>query len=458
MSRELGANHPAFRRSCTIERITMGFDHSQQSVSAEQLLDLAARSGAEAAEVFQSRSLAHPVFFEANRLKQLESSQSEGTALRLWRNGQPGLAVAYGPVSPQALVDRAIALSQLKEPETIELAPASKLTYPDLGKEVSVEQLVAWGREAIDLVRQAYPEILCAAEWECEAETTRLVNSTGLDCSYTDTTLSCYLSAEWVRGDDFLSVADGQTQRDTLDPVALAQQIIQQLEWAQTNAPTPVGRVPVLFTSKAADMLWGTVQAALNGKQVIERASPWSDRLGDLVTSEQLTLSQQPDVGPFSCPFDDEGTPTQPIVFLKEGVLQLFYTDRTVGRALSSGTTGNGFRAGLGSYPTPGLFNLLVQSGYKSLSELIATLNYGLVVDQMLGGGAGISGEFSVNVDLGYRIEGGQIVGRVKDTMVAGNVYTALKKLVELGSDAAWNGSCYTPSVIVEGLSVTGRS
>jgi PmbA protein len=26
-------------------------------------------------------------------------------------------------------------------------------------------------------------------------------------------------------------------------------------------------------------MLWGTVQAALNGKQVIEGASPWSDRL-----------------------------------------------------------------------------------------------------------------------------------------------------------------------------------
>jgi PmbA protein len=80
------------------------------------------------------------------------------------------------------------------------------------------------------------------------------------------------------------------------------------------------------------------------------------------------------------------------------------------------------------------------------------------VIDQMLGGGAGISGEFSVNIDLGYRIQNGQIVGRVKDTMVAGNVYTALKNLIELGGDADWNGSCYTPSVIVDGLSVTGRS
>ncbi|NEQ31922.1 MAG: TldD/PmbA family protein, partial [Leptolyngbya sp. SIO4C5] len=44
-----------------------------------------------------------------------------------------------------------------------------------------------------------------------------------------------------------------------------------------------------------------------------------------------------------------------------------------------------------------------------------------------------------------------------KDTMVAGNVYTALHNLVDLGSDGDWNGACYTPSILVEGLSTTGR-
>jgi len=46
----------------------------------------------------------------------------------------------------------------------------------------------------------------------------------------------------------------------------------------------------------------------------------------------------------------------------------------------------------------------------------------------------------------------------VKDTMLAGNVYAALKHLIDLGGGAQWNGSCYTPSLIVGGLSVTGRS
>ncbi|MBN8564636.1 MAG: TldD/PmbA family protein [Leptolyngbya sp. UWPOB_LEPTO1] len=424
----------------------------------EQLLDCAKRSGAECAEVFQSQSLSRPVFFEANRLKQLESTEAEGTALRLWKDGRPGLAVAYGAVEPQALVDRAIAISQLNDPEEVELASESHLSYPDVGQSVPIEQLVEWGNLAIAQIRDRYPDVLCSSGWDCEAETTRLINSNGLDCGYTDTTLSGFLEVEWIRGDDFLNVSDGQTERNQLDPIAIAQQVLQRLEWAKENTTPPTGRVPILFTSKAIDMLWGTVQAALNGKQVIEGASPWSDRIGSLVTSERITVSQQPKAGPFSCPFDDEGTPTRAITFIDRGELQLFYTDLTTGKSLGSGTTGNGFRSGLGSYPTPGLFNLLVEPGKKSLDELIASIDNGLILDQMLGGGAGISGEFSVNVDLGYRIEKGQIVGRVKDTMVAGSVYTALKNLVELGNDAEWNGSCHTSSAIVEGLSCTGRA
>ncbi|WGV25203.1 TldD/PmbA family protein [Halotia branconii] len=436
----------------------MGAENLSQDTLAEQLLELAIKSGAEAAEVYQSRSLSRPVFFEANRLKQLETSQSEGTVLRLWRNGRPGLTVAYGYVSAQALVERALALSQLNQPEPIQLGNYSKPSYPDLGKNVPIEVLVNWGKEAIALIRDVYPEVLCNSDWECDVETTRLLNTYGLDCYYTDTTLSCYVSAEWIRGDDFLSVSDGQTQRDILQPEKIADQILQRLLWARENVSPPNGRVPILFTSKAADMLWGTVQAALNGKRVLELASPWAERVGQPVIAPNLTLYQDPQAGPYSCPFDDEGTPTTPLVFIQDGILQHFYCDRTTGRQLGTDTTGNGFRPDLGSYPSPGLFNLLIQPGAASLQDLIEQLDDGLIVDQILGNGSGISGDFSINIDLGYRVQKGHVTGRVKDTMVAGNVYTAIKQLVQLGNDADWNGSCYTPSLIVEGLSTTSRN
>ncbi|NEP61666.1 MAG: TldD/PmbA family protein [Symploca sp. SIO2G7] len=421
---------------------------------AQQLLELAAKSGAQYAEVYQSQSHSQPVFFEANRLKKLESNQSEGIALRLWCEGRPGLAVAYGAAKPQDLVDRALSICQFNEPEPVELLVGKKENYPDMGDNVPVEKLIAIGKEAIAQIRDNYPEVLCEAQLECESETTRLINSQGLDCHYTDTTLSCSLDVEWVRGNDFLSVYDGQTQRSSLTSERIVQNILQRLSWATENSSLPAGRIPILLTAKAADLLWDTVQAALNGKRVLEGTSPWSEYFSQSVISDELTLSQQPETGPYSCPFDDEGTPTQTLLLIREGILQQFYCDRTTGRLLGTSTTGNGFRPSMGSYPTPGLVNLLIQPGKGSLDELIGQLDKGLVVDQMLGDGAGISGDFSVNVELGYRIHKGKIIGRVKDTMVAGNIYTALKQLVALGNDADWNGPCYTPSLIVEGLSV----
>ncbi|MBE9138175.1 TldD/PmbA family protein [Nodosilinea sp. LEGE 07088] len=422
---------------------------------AEKLIDLALGRGAEAAEVLQSRSRSRPVFFEANRLKQLESSAALGTALRLWVNGRPGLAVAYGNVDPATIVDKALAISALNDSEPIDLVEGISRHYPDMGQEVSVAQLIEWGQTMIDRIRRVYPDVICSADVECDVETTRILNTRGLDCRYSDATLSSYLSVDWVRGDDFLSVSDGQTQRDSLNNDRLADQILKRLVWADQSAAVKTGRLPVIFTAKAADMVWGTLQSALSGKRVIERSSPWSNALGEQMTDTQITLLQDPDAGPFSCPFDDEGTPTQKLVFIEDGVVKLFYGDRTVGRTLGAGSTGNGFRPGLGSYPTPSLYNTLVRPGQKSLAELMASIDEGILVDQILGGGPGISGDFSVNIDLGYRIHRGELVGRIKDTMVAGNIYTALKEHVELGSDADWNGSCYTPSVRLDGLSIT---
>ncbi|MGF1478101.1 MAG: TldD/PmbA family protein [Cyanophyceae cyanobacterium] len=424
------------------------------SADLEQLLELAFKAGAEYAEVYQVRSHSRPVFFESNRLKQLESSRSEGVALRVWREGCPGLAVAYGLVEPRAIVEKAIALSALNAPETVEIDSGRTEIYPDTGETVPVEELVAVGSSAIEQIRDVYPESVCSAELECEQETTILLNSQGLHCQYTTTSLSYFIGAEWIRGEDFLGVYDGDSVRGQPDPTPVIQHILQRLDWANSQATPPAGHIPVLWTTNAATMLWETVAEALSGKRVGEGSSPWSNKQGQLVLDSSLTLSQQPQQGFAPCPFDDEGTPTHYLTLINQGKLEQFYTDRTTAKFLNTHSTGNGFRSSLTCYPTPELVNLLVEPGQGMLLELVAQLDEGLIVDQILGGGADISGNFSVNVDLGYRVQNGEIVGRVKDTMVDGNVYTALKQVALLGSDRRWQGSTCTPSVLVEGLSV----
>jgi len=423
---------------------------------AETLLARALAAGAQVAEVYASSELLRPVIFEGNRLRQVETTQAEGMALRLWRDGKQGVAVGYGPIDPDWLVEKALAISDLNEAEEPNLTANLQAQHTPGGQSVSAEERVDWGREAIARLRDAYPDVVCEAELSCDFEQTRLINSLGLDCRSEETTLSCFFETALVQQDDLLSVGDGDMSRDRLDVHGVTERILQRMRWAE-NTVTPVtGQVPVIFTAAASWLLWDTLRSALNGKRVVEGTSPWSNRLGERVVDSAIHLRQDPSVGPYSCAFDDEGVQAQAMTFVEGGRVKGWYCDRAIAKKLQQASTGNGVRPGLGSYPTPGTINLLVTPGSADWDALISQQKDAIIIDQVMGEGGDITGDMSVNLELGYRVHNGEIVGRVKDTMVAGNAYTALNNLIALGSDADWQGSTYTPSVIVGGLSVAG--
>ena len=68
-----------------------------------------------------------------------------------------------------------------------------------------------------------------------------------------------------------------------------------------------------------------------------------------------------------------------------------------------------------------------------------------------------ISGGFSHPVGLAYRVQRGEITGRVKDAAVAGNVYELLKNIGGFGTDGRWLGSRWSPSLRLDGVSVARR-
>src|SRR5260370_32951827 len=78
----------------------------------------------------------------------------------------------------------------------------------------------------------------------------------------------------------------------------------------------------------------------------------------------------------------------------------------------------------------------------------------GLVVDDLIGVGQGnvISGAFSHPVALAYRIQNGQITGRVKDAAVAGNVYALVKRIGGLGNGRRRAGARWAASLLPEGV------
>jgi PmbA protein len=60
---------------------------------------------------------------------------------------------------------------------------------------------------------------------------------------------------------------------------------------------------------------------------------------------------------------------------------------------------------------------------------------------------------------VAFKIEHGKIVGRVKNTMIAGNAYTLLKDhLIALSSAASWvHGALLTPAITVDQVNVVGQ-
>ncbi len=91
---------------------------------------------------------------------------------------------------------------------------------------------------------------------------------------------------------------------------------------------------------------------------------------------------------------------------------------------------------------------------------MISKIKKGIVVDQVIGAGqdSPYSGDFSFNCHLGYVIENGSIVGRIKNALIAGNVFDILKnQLGEISSQRKWIGSAFLPSILFDGVTVTVR-
>jgi PmbA protein len=103
----------------------------------------------------------------------------------------------------------------------------------------------------------------------------------------------------------------------------------------------------------------------------------------------------------------------------------------------------------------------VIKEGDATFEEMVRGTKEGLVVEELMGAGQGnvMSGDFSGNVLLGYKIEDGEIVGRVKDTIVAGNVHEALRRLAAIGQAGRWvGGSLFTPPLLFERLSVSAKA
>ena len=145
---------------------------------------------------------------------------------------------------------------------------------------------------------------------------------------------------------------------------------------------------------------------------------------------------------------------------MDKGVVRSFLYDLQTAGLAKTESTGSAERS-LASQPTISTTSLQFETGDLTFAEMVGRIKEGIVVEELMGAGQGnvMGGDFSGNVLLGYKIENGEIIGRVKDTIVAGNVHEALRRVVAFGCEGRWvGGTVFAPPIWFESLTVSAGS
>lgn len=418
---------------------------------------------AEQAEVFEVQSEATRISFEANRLKSFEIREAGGIAARVVVDGRLGLAAS----SDREATDKLIAnvLESARHGDVVSFrfpapqpGPTVQVYDPGLAA-LPAERLVEIGQEMLAIILKAEPDAHANIDLERQVRQTTVRNSAGTESTVKKSFLSTKVTVEQVRGDDVV-VIGGCFDTAVMDEGyrTLARSLARRLGLARRAAALTSGRMPVLFSPSGALALALHIAVGLNGKNIYCGISPMTGRLGEHIFDERLTVVDDPtlDGRPDSSSHDDEATPRRRRVLIDQGVLRGFIYDLKTAAQAGAEPTGHGERS-LFSPPSPSFSNLILRKGDTSLTGIIAGIEEGLLVEMALGVGQGnaISGDFTNTLGLAFKIKGGEIVGRVKDVSIAGNIYKDLRHIEALSQEAEWvRYGIHLPYILLPELNV----
>jgi PmbA protein len=227
-------------------------------------------------------------------------------------------------------------------------------------------------------------------------------------------------------------------------------------EKAATNAIQQFGGKKINETA-VLPTVWDNIAAAcylgaglgysIQGSYVVEGMSPLADKIGEQIAHPKLNIRKNS--------------------VIENGILKSFLFNSYYGNIFGAESTASCARsAGIfgGGIPyetTPGIAstNVDVIAGTKTEEELIALIDgKGILIREMPMGifhSSVATGDFSAVANTAFLIENGEIRYPLKSATVAGNFYTGLKNLEEIGSNKQMTFlNVEIPSLLFNGFSV----
>ncbi|MEE8499274.1 MAG: TldD/PmbA family protein, partial [Kiloniellales bacterium] len=402
----------------------------------DDLLSRAKAAGAEAADavLFDSVALSHAQ--RLGELERLEREESQDLGLRVLLGKHQAFVSSTDASSPalDELVVRALAMARsVPEDAYCGLAEPGQLAreIPEIDlcdpAEPATDTLIERARACEDAAR-AVPGVTNSEGAEAAWSSSRiaLAASNGFACGYGVSRHSLSVSVlageglAMERDYDFETRAYGA---DLEDPAVIGRRAGEKAVKRLGARKPATGRFPVVYDPRISNGLLRHLAGAISGPAVARGTSFLKDRLGERVFASGITVVDDPHRprGLRSKPFDGEGIANARRNVIEDGRLTTWILSLSSARQLGLETTGHAAR-GTSGPPGPATTNLFMEPGQLSPAELMADIDQGFYVTEMMGMGVNmVTGDYSRGAS-GFWISNGELAHPVSEVTVAGNL------------------------------------
>lgn len=435
----------------------------------QDLLKTAQGFGATAADAVLADSTSVSVQRRLGKPESQSRSEEAEVGLRVFV-GKRQAIVSSSDKSPAALkqmAERAVAMARaVPEDHFAGIADPEQLatSFPDLdmydATEMSVEQMIEMADKAEDAAR-AVAGVTNSEGAECGAgsDAVYFAATNGFAQGYAGSGYS--LSVSVIAGRDTGMETDYEYDSvtflaDMKDPADIGRAAGERAVSALNPRKGKTKPMPVVFDRRVSGGIIGSLAGAISGGAVARGTTFLKDKMGKQIFAGAINVVDDPFMvrGMRSHPFDGEGIAPQKRSIIENGVLTGWLLDLASARQLGLQTTGNAAR-GASSPPSPRPANFYMQPGDVSPEELIAGIDEGFFVTQMMGSGANpVTGDYSRGA-RGFWIEKGRIAYPVSEMTIAGNIKDMWMNLTP-ANDLIFKYGIDVPTLRIDGMTVAG--
>ena len=432
----------------------------------------ALRLGASEAEAYASRSRHITAYIESNDLKHVKIDEPLGIGIRVILNKAQGFASAntFNPDKVRDAISTAISIARACPRDRYQRLPLppSKGSIPKLNgiydssvEGLGVDEVASYAYEMLNTAKGYDARVTVdSGLFESSSLEHAVSNSNGIEACERISIITWSIMGMARDGSGNVSNFDVQMGSSHgirgVDVVSTAREFASNVVRSLNSRKVESFKGTMIVTPNAfLELMRDPLVFAINAFNVQRRVSRFARMLGKRVAADITVIDDGTYIeGIGASSFDREGVVHRRNVIVEHGMLKGFIHNTYTASKAGIESTGNA-SGGIASPPSIDTTNLIVDAGDIGYDEMVREVKYGIIVNRFSGNVSSVDGNFSGVVKGGHMIKGGEIACPVREMMVAGNIYAALKDISMVSKERKLVLDSLLPYIAVDNVSFT---